>query len=183
MPKPIERLISFFHYSWSLPVLTELQHSTGARFVTLVNRLQISPNALSRTLSAHKKAGWLQRNPGYGHPLRPEYILTSTGQALGPICQQLLSKISALKIEETALRKWSLPLIAIIGKRELRFLDLRKSLPQITPRALTQALKDLQAACLLERIVQETYPPRVSYKLSAQGRTLLPLLEELLKQL
>ncbi len=177
--KPMERLISLTHHSWSLPLLAELQRSAGAKFVTLVNRLQISPDALSRTLSAHIEAGWLKRNPGYGHPLRPEYILTQDSQELGPLCQTLLEKIRALRIEKTALRKWSLPLLFAIGEKECRFLDLKEGLLEITPRALTQALKELQTTGLLERIVHETYPPRFSYKLSPPARELSKLLQEL----
>lgn len=35
--------------------------------------------AVERTLAARIEAGLMRRNPGYGHPLRPEYRLTAPG--------------------------------------------------------------------------------------------------------
>jgi DNA-binding HxlR family transcriptional regulator len=47
----------------------------GERFVTLVNRLGASKDAVSATLAQLIDDGVVQRNPGYGHPLRPEYLV------------------------------------------------------------------------------------------------------------
>ena len=30
------------------------------------------------------------KNPGHGHPMRPEYLLTSSGEELAPWCRRLL---------------------------------------------------------------------------------------------
>jgi DNA-binding HxlR family transcriptional regulator len=44
--------------------------------------------------------------------------------------------------------------------------------PGVTPRALTLALKDLQAAGLVERRVEDAYPPRAVYSATPLGRKL-----------
>ena len=174
-----ERLIRLFHYSWSIPLIAELHQTSGAKFVRLVHRLQISRDALSRTLDAHMRDGWLARNPGYGHPMRPEYILTSLGKGLGSICQKFLEMLHHLKIEEAvALRKWSMPIVFVMCGQPSRFSELKERLPEVTPRALTQALKDLQSAGLVDRLVQETYPPTARYRLTSRGQKLCSLLKK-----
>ncbi|MGH2451320.1 MAG: winged helix-turn-helix transcriptional regulator, partial [Candidatus Limnocylindria bacterium] len=71
---------ALFHHRWAAPVLAELDRSRGSRFVTLSNRLALSRESLRRTLTALIDAGLVMKNPGYGHPLRPEYILTERGR-------------------------------------------------------------------------------------------------------
>ena len=69
------------------------------------------------------------------------------------------------------LRKWSLPVLAAL-RQPARFSELRASVPGVTPRALALALKDLQAAELVERRIEDAYPPRALYVPTAQGRRL-----------
>ena len=45
-------------------------------------------------------------------------------------------------------------------------------MPGVTPRALALALKDLQAAELVERRIEDAYPPRALYLPTPQGRRL-----------
>src|SRR5947207_13068422 len=68
--------IRLFHHRWAVPVLAELRRERGSRFVTLANRIGVTRDSLRRTLSALIDDGLVERNPGYGHPLRPEYVLT-----------------------------------------------------------------------------------------------------------
>jgi DNA-binding HxlR family transcriptional regulator len=73
---------------------------------------------------------------------------------------------------DTLLRKWSVPVLAELGE-ERRFSELRAALPGVTPRALALALKDLEAAGLVERLVDDqSYPPTVTY---AATRAAAPL--------
>ena len=72
---------------------------------------------------------------------------------------------------DVALRKWSLPvLVALEGPS--RFSELRLRLPGVTPKALAIALKDLRAAGLVERRVEDAYPPTAFYATTAAGRRL-----------
>ena len=47
----------------------------------MLARLGLSRSMLTASLTQLIEAGWLQRNPGHGHPLRPEYVLTDAGRA------------------------------------------------------------------------------------------------------
>ncbi|MET3613587.1 DNA-binding HxlR family transcriptional regulator [Rhizobium aquaticum] len=69
--------------------------------------------------------------------------------------------------------KWSTLIIGLLGERTHRFGELRRSIPDISQRMLTQTLKDLQRDGLVDRTVFATVPPSVEYKLTPLGRSLL----------
>jgi DNA-binding HxlR family transcriptional regulator len=165
----ITLLIELFHHRWSAPVLAELERQRGSRFVALSRTLHIPRDSLRRTLDSLAELGLVARNPGYGHPLRPEYVLTKAGLAVAQRCAQLVDRLDAHAA--VALRKWSLPVLVALG-RPRRFSELRAELPGITARALAIALKELEAAGLVERRVEPAYPPTAVYATTSAGRRL-----------
>ena len=58
----------------------------------------------------------------------------------------------------------------------LRFSELRKFLPQATPKMLTQQLRELEADGIIHREVYPVVPPKTEYSLTDFGRTLSPVL-------
>jgi DNA-binding HxlR family transcriptional regulator len=173
-------LVTLLHRRWAPAILAELHRTSGSRFVALAHRLGSSRESLRSTLHALVAAGLVRRNPGYGHPLRPEYLLTERGAELAPACTELVAALDRLDLRELGLRKWSLPaVLAIADAREARFSQLAHDLPGITPRALTLALKDLVAAGLVEREVTSDYPPATVYRLGRHVAPLVPILRRL----
>jgi DNA-binding HxlR family transcriptional regulator len=166
----VSRAQTLFHHRWAVPVLAELRRRRGARFIELRNALSVSRDSLARTLAALIKADLVARNPGHGHPLRPEYILTPDGARIADVCSRLLVELDGL--EEVGLRKWSMPVIRALGDGPLRFSAVRSALVGVTPRALALALKELQGAGLVERRVTDDYPPGTVYGLTARARPL-----------
>ena len=162
-------LADLSHHRWAIPVLAEIDRTSGSRFVTLARRLDVSGESLRRTLASLQKDGLVSRNPGYGHPLRPEYVLTRRGRTIAPRCAAVVE--AARGQEAVVLKKWSLPVLALLGQPR-RFSDLRTGLPEATPRALTLALKELQAAGLVDRRVTEEYPPSALYEATPAGSAL-----------
>ena len=69
--------------------------------------------------------------------------------------------------------KWSTLLIIALSGGPLRFGALRRTVPDISQRMLTQTLRDLQRDGLIERQVFPTKPPSVEYSLSPMGQSLL----------
>lgn len=61
--------------------------------------------------------------------------------------------------------------------KTLRFSEISRLIPQATPKMLTQQLKDLERDGFLLRKVYPVVPPKVEYSLSAQGKTLIPILD------
>lgn len=72
--------------------------------------------------------------------------------------------------------KWKPLILWWLAQRTHRFAELRRAIPGITERMLTQQLRELEAAGILQRRVYATVPPKVEYSLSAYGRTLRPAL-------
>jgi DNA-binding HxlR family transcriptional regulator len=58
----------------------------------------------------------------------------------------------------------------------LRFSELRKFLPQATPKMLTQQLRELEADGIIHREVYPVVPPKTEYSLTDFGRTMSPVL-------
>jgi DNA-binding HxlR family transcriptional regulator len=176
----LARLAELFHHRWAVPVLAELHRGeSGGRFAPLARRLGVSRAILAKTLAVLGALGLARRNPGYGHPLRPEYVLTRRGAGVGRWCVRLVDAIRRARIEDVALRKWSMPVLCA-AREARRFSELQEDLPPITARALALALKDLQGAGLLVREVEKTYPPRARYRAAGNAsRGLVRLLDEL----
>lgn len=61
------------------------------------------------------------------------------------------------------------------GKR--RFNELRRLMPTVTQRMLTQHLRELEADGVISRTVHPVVPPHVDYAFTDLGRTLLPILD------
>jgi DNA-binding HxlR family transcriptional regulator len=175
-------LVALFHNRWSVPILAELHRRRGSRFVTLARTLGMSRESLRRTLAALIAGGLVGRNPGYGHPLRPEYVLTRAGESLARACEPLVQQLREDDLEDVGLKKWSMPVVFALAEGPRRFSELRERLEGISPRALTLALKDLEAAGLVDRRVTDDYPPATVYRLTSGGRPLATLLGQVAAQ-
>ncbi len=144
----------------------------GTRSVVLVNALGINRATLGATLSALTAADLVMRNPGYGHPLRPEYVLTATGKDVAPHCARFETLIDDEGIGALAHRKWTVSILLTIQTGKNRFNAIQAALVGISPRALTTALRALTTAGLTSRQVDDGYPPRTTYELCSTGRRL-----------
>lgn len=66
--------------------------------------------------------------------------------------------------------KWSALIIGLLeGHGALRFTQLQAGLPGVGPKMLTQTLRRLESACLVDRTVYAEVPPRVEYTLTDLG--------------
>jgi DNA-binding HxlR family transcriptional regulator len=162
-------LIELFHHRSAAPVLAVLARRGGVRFVELQRKLEVGSESLRRALDALVEQGLVARNPGYGHPLRPEYVLTRSGRPVAERCDRLLRALADRT--DMGLKKWSMPVLASL-EGPMHFSELRAALPGLTPRGLTIALKDLQAAGYVERQVVDAYPPTTVYRVTPAGRAL-----------
>lgn len=77
--------------------------------------------------------------------------------------------------------KWAmLVLVTLHSNGTMRFNDIQKSIGEVSQRMLTVTLRSLEADGLIHRKVYPEVPPRVEYKLSEQGESLMPLLQSLI---
>lgn len=73
--------------------------------------------------------------------------------------------------------KWKPIIIWHLGtKGTRRFNELKKLLPKITQKMLTQQLRELEDDRLVERKVYPQVPPKVEYSLTDLGESLMPIL-------
>jgi DNA-binding HxlR family transcriptional regulator len=61
----------------------------------------------------------------------------------------------------------------------MRYGELRRGIQDITPKMLTQSLRELEEDGLIERKVFHEVPPKVEYSLTAAGEELIPFIEYL----
>ncbi|EFV04311.1 MAG: helix-turn-helix transcriptional regulator [Prevotella salivae] len=77
--------------------------------------------------------------------------------------------------------KWSmLILFTLENHPTIRFKELQRNIPDISQKMLTATLKALEADGLINREVFPEVPPRVEYALTEKGKSLLPLIDNLL---
>jgi DNA-binding HxlR family transcriptional regulator len=77
--------------------------------------------------------------------------------------------------------KWTLVVLHQLMEGPRRFSDLQRLIPAASPKMLTMRLRDLEQLGLLTRTVHPEIPPRVEYRLTAQGRSLRPILASIEK--
>lgn len=77
--------------------------------------------------------------------------------------------------------KWKTVVLWYLRKDKKRFSELRRLIPSITEKMLSLQLKQLEQDGFVDRIVYPEVPPRVEYRLTEFGKTLIPILEEVAK--
>lgn len=80
--------------------------------------------------------------------------------------------------------KWALLVIYILdrsGKESMRFKELKQQMPDISQRMLTMTLRTLEEDGYVTRTIFSEIPPRVEYALTDRTKSLMPILDNLLK--
>ncbi|QBO37503.1 transcriptional regulator [Periweissella cryptocerci] len=75
--------------------------------------------------------------------------------------------------------KWKPIILCHLRNQTLRTGELKRAIPNITQKMLTQQLRELEDADIVERHVYNQVPPKVEYCLSAYGETLSVILNKL----
>ncbi|NTJ42721.1 helix-turn-helix transcriptional regulator [Agrobacterium larrymoorei] len=76
--------------------------------------------------------------------------------------------------------KWSTLILQALAERPYRFGELRRMVPDISQRMLTQTLRDLQRDGYIHREVFPTKPPSVEYSMTSLGRSLYSPLSQVI---
>lgn len=77
--------------------------------------------------------------------------------------------------------KWKVLILCSLSQGTKRFGELRREIPDVTQRMLTNQLRELEDDQIIERKVFAEVPPKVEYSLSSIGKTLKPVLDQLKK--
>jgi DNA-binding HxlR family transcriptional regulator len=73
--------------------------------------------------------------------------------------------------------RWKAAVLEQLFQGTKRFSELKRGVPGITQRTLSQQLRELQNTGIVERTVYPETPPRVAYSITLLGKSLGPLLE------
>lgn len=105
-----------------------------------------------------------------------------SGHCVGKIKKDELCLCPTEGIINVISKKWALQIIGTISNhKKLRFNEIMKNLGNISPKTLSDRLKELEEAGLIRREVFAEVPPRVEYSLTRDGielrNSMLPLME------
>ncbi|MFC9651495.1 winged helix-turn-helix transcriptional regulator [Streptomyces sp. NPDC056937] len=87
--------------------------------------------------------------------------------------------VSITRVFELLGKRWTGPIISVLMERAVYFAELRRAIPGISERMLSDRLTELGGAGLVVREVDEGPPLRVSYRLTEAGAAMEPALKEL----
>ena len=88
-------------------------------------------------------------------------------------------KCPMVLVQDILSGKWKILILWYLSYRTLRFSDIKKKLPDVTQKMLTQQLRGLEEDKLIYRTVYPVIPPKVEYGLTEVGRKIIPILEQM----
>lgn len=75
--------------------------------------------------------------------------------------------------------KWKPIILHMLSEGTMRFGELKKNIPPVSQKMLTQQLRELEADGIVNRKVFAEVPPRAEYSLTGRGVALKPILQDL----
>ena len=78
--------------------------------------------------------------------------------------------------------KWSLLILCVLSENDsTRFNAIGKAIPDISPKVLTETLKNLEADGFINRRLYAEVQPKVEYSLTPLGQSLLPIIDSMIE--
>ncbi|UWQ50824.1 winged helix-turn-helix transcriptional regulator [Leisingera caerulea] len=148
--------------AWAMPILSCLHSGVAGRQAPLLAATGAGRTAFAQSMDHLIEIGLIERNPGYGHPLRPEFRLTQSGISAAAIAHKIYD-VSAKEDQPLLRRSWTLPILTSL-RTPSHFSGIKRNLPAITDRALSQSLKSMESKNWVCRSVDgAARPPRSIY--------------------
>ncbi|WP_432449735.1 winged helix-turn-helix transcriptional regulator [Aliiroseovarius marinus] len=164
----IALLVTITSRAWALPILAHLHAGIPGRQAPLVTATGAGRTAFAHSMDHLIAIGLIERNPGHGHPLRPEFRLTQRGSSAAKLASQILD-VSGDEDQDLLRRAWTLPVLASLNSPR-HFSEIKRDLPPITDRALSQSLKTMETRNWVSRQIDDlTRPPRSQYSAIRTG--------------
>ncbi len=76
-------------------------------------------------------------------------------------------------------KRWTAMIIRVLMGGPRRFKDLHEQMPELSDRLLSERLKELEAAGVVQRKVYAERPVKIEYQLTEKGRDLEPVVESI----
>lgn len=164
----IKALVNITSRAWTLPILASLNDGIPGRQAPLLAATGASRTAFAQSMDHLISLGLLERNPGHGHPLRPEFRLTPLGKTAGQLASAV-QRLSGEEDQDLLRRSWTLPVITTLH-RPSQFTAIKRRLETISDRALSHSLQSMEDRCWVRRSVDEAArPPKPIYSVINTG--------------
>lgn len=75
--------------------------------------------------------------------------------------------------------KWRIPILHVLSPAPLRSGELQRAMTEVSPKVLTQTLRRMERDGLISRTIYPVVPPKVEYRITGMGRSLLAPLRQL----
>lgn len=108
--------------------------------------------------------------------LAVSFCTTKMNERIQPELMAEEERLVVKKALEVVCGKWRLFILLHLGQKVRRYSELRRLLPDVSEKVLIQELKTLVQLGVLEKQSYNEVPPRVEYRLSERGLTVLPIL-------
>ncbi len=162
-------LVKLTSRAWALDILAAIHRGVPARQAPLLASCGAGRTAFGASLAHLIELGFLIRNPGHGHPLRPEFKLTPKGEVAAGMAARVLDQVRADPARALLRKRWTLPVLAQ-ATRPMRFSGLRAGLAPVTDRALSHSLLDVEGLGWIRREIDlSTRRPFPVYSAVGEG--------------
>lgn len=135
----VELLVKLTSKAWALKILSLMHEGVAGRQAPLLAATNATRSSFAASLEHLANLGLLERNPGHGHPLRPEFRLTQAGKTLAPMASRIISLAPEGEDFSLVKRSWAVPILAVTAT-PTRFGSIKSDLGSVTDRALSQSL-------------------------------------------
>ena len=146
----ITLLVNLTSRAWSLQILALLHAGVPGRQAPLIAATGASRSSFASSLKHLVQLGLLERNPGHGHPLRPEFRLTPAGTMVAATASRIVDTVPDDDAFAVIRRSWTVPILALT-ESPTRFSIIKSGLESITDRALSKSLSVLEEREWLRR--------------------------------
>jgi DNA-binding HxlR family transcriptional regulator len=153
------KIIKLCERRWALLALCALAEGAPQRAFPLAQYLGAGRAGVHDALQHLLALGLLQKTKGYGHPLRPEFSLTSAGHKMTKMAAPYARNVQKLPVlGGRPLGKWGLPIL-ISARKPIGFSNLGRRLERVTDRALSLSLRELEEKQFLSYKVDQAIRP------------------------
>ncbi len=146
-------LVKLTSRAWSLNILALMHAGVPARQAPLLAATSASRTAFAASLNHLLQLGLIERNPGHGHPLRPEFRLTPAGTQAARIASAIIEVVPDDATHKLIRKSWTVPILALTGT-PYRFSAIKSNLITITDRALSSSLHQLEDQDWIRRDIE-----------------------------
>ncbi|PSL20712.1 winged helix-turn-helix transcriptional regulator [Shimia abyssi] len=167
----INLLVNLTSRAWSLKILALLHTGVAGRQAPLLAATAAGRTSFGASLQHLIELQLLERNPGHGHPLRPEFRLTVKGAHYAKIAHDIVALAPGEKAFALLRKNWTVPILSVTHSPKL-FGQIKHDLGAITDRSLSLALKQMEIHSWIKREVDVTSRPlRATYSAANLGQS------------